>query len=292
MVIFDFSQIMMATFFAHIQYGKNYNPTEPIQPDILKYMILNTLRAILMKFKSDNHDKLVVIACDSKTSWRKNEFPFYKAARKKTRDQSDIDWSQVFPVFESMIQDIKDNFPYIVIDVESAEADDAVGVLTKTYNDSEIIIVSADSDFKQLHRPGVKQWDSIRQRFVSTLDPKTYLLEHILKGDRGDGVPNVLSDGNCFVLSIRQKPLRQKKIDQMVEQYQKINTEMVDWDPIVTNNFIRNRTLIDLDFVPSNIKDTIINQFETQKRSKKSNVLNYLIKNNMPDLIEKLQEFH
>jgi len=289
MLLIDWQQLMYATLHAQSTFGQGQ-----IQPGLLKHSILNVLRGLISRFKEQNTDKIIVICCDSKNSWRKDSFPFYKASRKKVRDASThIDWTEVFPIFDQLKVDLKENFPYIVIDVDQAEADDIIGVLTNHYSKSNVIIVSADKDFLQLHRPGVIQWDNIRSRYLSTTN-NNYLNEHILQGDRGDGIPNVLSDNDCFVIGKRQTTLRQKTIDKMIAELNKLQSdnEMVSWQSDITRNFLRNKLLIDLSMTPQHICDEIIHQFETQKKSpKKSNILNYLMANRMSDLIQHMQEF-
>ena len=62
----------------------------------------------------------------------------------------------------------------------------------------------------------VQQYNPVLSKFVGTGEtPSIYIKEHILKGDRSDGVPNVLSDDNVFVEGRRQRPLSKKKIDSL-----------------------------------------------------------------------------
>lgn len=187
-----------------------------------------------------------------------------------------------------MKTELKENFPYVVIDIEGAEADDIIGTLVHYYT-GRSIIVSGDQDFIQLHNERVIQYDTIRKRYISTSNP-TYLLEHILEGDRGDGVPNVLSDDDSFVAGKRQSPLRQKTVEKMVNDL-KTDAPAVDWDPKITRNYLRNKLMIDLSFTPKELKEEIVQQFESQQNLRKSNVLNYMIANRMSNLLERVQEF-
>jgi hypothetical protein len=57
----------------------------------------------------------------------------------------------------------------------------------------------------------VKQYSPILKRFISTDDPILFVKEHIIRGDRGDGIPNFLSADNVFVLGERQKSINKKK---------------------------------------------------------------------------------
>ena len=42
----------------------------------------------------------------------------------------------------------------------------------------------------------------------------TFLREQIIKGDRSDGVPNILSDDDIFLRDERQKPINKKRLEE------------------------------------------------------------------------------
>jgi 5'-3' exonuclease, N-terminal resolvase-like domain/T4 RNase H, C terminal len=254
--------------------------------DMLRHMMLNTIRAIKNKFCKQYGE--MVIACDARHSWRKNVFSYYKANRKKNRDASDLDWNQIFLILDKIKLEIKENFPYRVIDVLEAEADDIIGTLANTYGVSEpIIIISGDKDFIQLQKnPNVKQYDPVRDRYPSHDDPVAFLKEHIIRGDTGDGIPNYLSDDNCLVVGERQKAIRQAKLDVWLTQ------EPTEFCSDVTlRNYDRNKLLIDLNNTPSDIKDSIIREYQSQANKTKAKLFNYFVKNKLASLLENIQDF-
>jgi hypothetical protein len=225
-----------------------------------------------------------VIACDDRNYWRKQVFPYYKANRKKNRDASEINWAQVFDIFNKIKGEIKDNFPYRVIQVESAEADDIIATLVTENNNETILILSADKDFVQLQKYAtVKQYDPIRKKWIKEDNPQQYLYEHILKGDQGDGIPNILSDDDTFVTDKRQKPMTQKKID--LFKSEGISHEMLK------RNFARNELLVDLTKIPENIRNSVINKYNEENGKDRSKLFNYFISHNLKLLMDSVGDF-
>jgi 5'-3' exonuclease len=227
----------------------------------------------------------MIIACDNKNYWRKQIFPYYKANRKKNIESSEMNWQAIFECMNKIRAELKEYFPYRVIEIESAEADDIIATLVKENSEfapQDILILSGDKDFIQLHRyNNVKQYDPTRKKWVSHPDPNRYLEEHILKGDSGDGIPNVLSEDNTFVVGSRQKPLTQKKIEYILENNKKG----------YERNWSRNAQLIDLSYVPAEIREKVLESFNSQKDKKRDKMFNYFIANKLKHLMEHIGEF-
>lgn len=259
--------------------------------DLIRHLILNNIRMYNKMFREKYGQ--VVIACEG-GSWRREPFPQYKAKRKKSRDGDDRDWDALFGIINQVTKDIEENFPYKVIRVNGAEADDVIGALVEETQEfgkyEDVMIVSADKDFIQLQKyPNVKQYSPMMKKYLNDPNPRKYLAEHILKGDSGDGIPNVLSGDNVFVDGIRQSPMSKKKLEAFMENAEQLDTYM---DSEVYRNYCRNKMLIDLSEIPSSIKEEIINKYENQKVAPKMKILNYLIKNRCKMLIECIEEFH
>ena len=282
MIIVDFNQVVLSNLMMSL--GNHTNAQ--IEENMVRHMVLNALRAFKVKF-GDEFGELVV-ACDNTNVWRKKDFPYYKANRKKSQEKSELDWKGIFECLNKIRQELKDNFPYRIIDVASAEADDVIATLVKYKHDEQnILIMSGDKDFIQLHKyDGVQQYDPVRKRKIAHDNPTRYLAEHILKGDSGDGIPNVLSSDNCFVVGERQKPMTAKKI----AHYLTTDPATIE-DPIVLRNWFRNQQLIDLSFVPSYIEDRVLEQYDSQKGKDRSKLMNYFIANKLKNLMEHMSEF-
>jgi hypothetical protein len=286
MIILDLNQVMISNMMMHL--GNN----SEVDEDLVRHMILNSIRLYKQKFSADYGE--LVIACDDKNYWRKSVFPYYKAHRKEDREKSTHDWNRIFEVLNKIRDEIRDNFPYKVIQVERAEADDIIGVLTAqkgTYlmnDDAErVLILSGDKDFGQLQKyVNVDQFSPVLKKWIKVPDARRFLREHIMKGDRGDGIPNFLSNDSCIINKERQKPLATKKLDLWVDQ----EPEMY-CDERMLRNYKRNEQLVDLEQVPDEIADAILEQYRGYKVPKKSGLLNYFIKNKLKNLMDSIGEF-
>ena len=270
--------------------GKN---AEILSEDLVRHMVLNSLRAHNKKFRKEYGE--MVIACDSGNVWRKQIFPNYKAGRKANREKSEHDWDAIFNMLATIKNEIKTFMPYKVIEVESCEADDIIATLIKKVKNmiipehkKKILILSGDKDFIQLHGPNVRQYNPVLNKFVGKgEDPVIYIREHILKGDRSDGIPNVLSDDNVFIEGRRQKPLSKKKLNNWVNDvffYTNFTEEE-------EKNYNRNRKLIDLSSIPQEIEDKINNEFNDVKVASRDKILGYFINKKLKTLIEVIDEF-
>lgn len=284
-LILDFSSVIIANL--HAQIGL-HNMRE-VEEDLLRHMILNTVRALRVKFKKEE----LIIACDM-GSWRKQAYPYYKANRAKAKEKSDLNWTAIFEIFTKMRNDLRDYFPYRVIEVQGAEADDVIAALVFEYGDNEglamnigtqedIIIVSPDKDFAQLHRfPNVKQFDPIKKKWIEHVDADAYLVDHVIKGDSGDGVPNIMSDDDTFMIpGKRQKPMTAKRLEEfrasIPDEFKK--------------NFDRNTLVIDLRNTPQSLRTEIIEVYKQQAGKDRSQIFNYMMKNKLRNLLEAIQEF-
>ena len=259
--------------------------------NLIRHMILNSIRMYRQKFHREYGE--VVIVADGAGNWRKDAYPQYKASRKKSRDESSIDWEEMFRIINMIRDEIRDNFPYKVMHQYGCEADDVIAQIameTQEFGKHEpVMIVSADKDFIQLQKyDNIKQFSPMTKKYVKHENPRLYMMEHIFRGDGGDGVPNVLSDDNVFVEGRRQSPVTKKKIEAWLEA-EDLQSAMGD---DIYRNFLRNKKLIDLMETPQNIKTEIINTYESQDPSKnKSKVFNYLIQKRCKLLLESVQEF-
>ena len=281
MILVDFNQVMISNMM--FQLGNHTNI--PLEEGLFRHMVLNSIRTYKQQFGNKYGE--IVIACDDRNYWRKQLFPYYKANRKKNRDQSEINWNLVFEIFNKIRVEIKEYFPYRVVIVDSVEADDIIATLTVENKDDNILILSSDKDFIQLQKnKNVKQFDPIRKKWIKHDDPERYLFEHILKGDAGDGIPNILSDDDTFVSSEkRQKPMTQKKIDLMYDN----RTDVLELEMHV--RFMRNKQLVDLSMIPTYVKDQIISKYNDEANKDRSKIFNYFIKYKLKHLMENVGEF-
>ena len=269
---------------ANLMMNLKMNDGKTIDENMVRHMILNSIRMYRMEHHSEYGE--VVLTWDSKHSWRRDYYPEYKAGRRKGREESDLDWDDIFGTLNKIRNEIKENFPYKYLEVFGAEADDIIGFLCEENRDEKIMIISGDKDFIQLQKyPNVKQWSPITKKDVNGFDPTIYLKEHILKGDTSDGVPNVLSPDNTFVDGLRQRPLSRKKIQSW------LIGGGSNWNDEVKRNFQRNSTLIDLSRTPEELKNQIRLEYNNAPHGDRSKLLNYFMQNKLKELTENIGEF-
>jgi hypothetical protein len=282
MILIDYSGISIAPI---VMAQAKFN-----DENLLRHMILNTIRMYRQKFKEYGE---VVIVADGGGNWRKEVYPEYKFKRKESREESKIDWDEAFRIINMVLQEIKDHMPYKVIHQWGCEADDSIAEIVKWTqefgNYEKVMIVSADKDFKQLQKfDNVRQYSPITKKLIKVDNPRLELEEHILTGDAGDGVPNVLSDDKVFAEGRRQNILSAKKKEVLMNDPKALGEE-------VYRNYLRNKKMIDItesSALPEHTRKEIINTFETQNKSEyKNKVLNYFIKYQCRNLIEILDEF-
>jgi hypothetical protein len=283
MIIIDYSQISIASFYAQ--------PNAELSEEFLRHMILNTIRMYSHKYKAEYGE--IVLACDGGNSWRKGVFPPYKAHRKKAREDSGMDWKLFFTYLNQIREEIKENFPYKVIHLQHVEADDVIATLVKETQEfgknEPVMIISSDKDFIQLQKyKNVKQFSPIQKKLVTDSNPRLYLFEHIIRGDSGDGIPNILSADTTFVDGNRQTPVSKKKIDTWLEKAEDLQSVM---DVEVYRNYQRNKLLIDLDMIPKDYTDSIMYAYEQQPVAPRARILDYLIKKRCKMLVESVSEF-
>ncbi len=290
MIVVDFNQTLISSLMSQI----GSNPNKELSENLIRHMVLSAILSYKKKFGAEFGQ--LVFAADDKNYWRKDIFPYYKAGRKKMREESGFDWKLIFNTLNKIRDEIKEYFPYKVIQVDKAEADDIIATLCKHApvkrvglfeQEEPILIVSGDKDFLQLHKySNVKQYSPILKKYLYTDSPEKYLKEHILKGDRGDGIPNFLCEDSRIVDGIKQTGISEKKLFVWVQQ----NPE--DFcNEAQLRNYNRNKQLVDLTYIPENIEKQILEKFAEEPKGAKSKLFNYFVSNGLKHLMENLADF-
>jgi len=283
MILIDLNQVLISNLMQQI----GSNPKIKLDEDLIRHMVLNSLRSYTKQFRQKYGH--VVICCDSKKYWRRDVFPFYKSNRKKDRDASNLDWNAIFEILNKIRDELKEYFPGRVIEVEGAEADDIIGTLAvRASANEDVLILSSDKDFVQLQKyPNVYQYSPILKRYIQSDNPHQFIKEHIIRGDRGDGIPNFLSPDNTFALGERQKTINTKKLTEWINKAPEefcINDQML-------RGYKRNQMLVDLDFIPETIRSKIVEAYDSATVGTKQKLMNYFIEKRLRNMIEVLDEF-
>ena len=281
MILVDLNQVLISNLMAQTR-GKAENIPNK---EMVRHMVINSLRGFNLKFKSQYGSK-VVLCADAGDPWRRDIFPNYKHARRKGRVDSATDWDHIFNVITEIKHEIAENFPYVMMYIEKAEADDIIATLVK-HIDEPIIIISGDKDFVQLQtKSNVKQYSPIQKVFVGEgLDPKKFLHEQIIKGDRSDGIPNILSPDDIFLTKEKQRPINKKRLEEWS------TVASIPLGSETSKYYQRNKTLIDLSCIPEELERTIINTYKNYKIPSRSKLLPYFMEHKLKALMTNIGDF-
>ena len=297
MILIDYSQVALA---AILTFQRELKGNEVEVKNLIRHVTLSTIKSYKKKYGKEYGN--VVICCDGRKYWRKEFFQHYKGMRKTNREKSDLDWGLIFDTLSEMRKDLATYFPYKVLHVDRAEADDIIAVLTKYAQENELIqqglveepqkilILSSDKDFKQLQLyPSVKQWSPMQKKYVTATKKEIieHKIEHIVKGDAGDGVPNILSKDDVFMIGERQKPMSAKRLQEFfAEGYKACKTDDE------RRNWHRNATLVDFEHIPADVNDEIVSAYINNKPTgDKMAIMQYLIDNKCRLLLDELEDF-
>ena len=281
MILIDLNQVMISNLMAQNRGNLSELPSE----DAVRHSILNTIRAFNVKFKDEYGE--MVLCSDAADPWRRDIFPNYKHQRRKGRVESQIDWEGLFYIMSNIREEFKFKLPYRVLHIDKAEADDIIATLVKHQTEDLYLIISGDKDFIQLqHYGNVYQFSPLLKSFIGEqLDATVFLREQIIKGDRSDGVPNILSDDDIFLRDERQRPINKKRLEEWS------NIDNIPLGSETRKYYDRNKRLIDLSMIPENISQSIINRYNNYKVNDRSLLLQYFIDNKLKALIENINDF-
>lgn len=297
MILVDYSQVALANILSFKSELTRGSDAEIV--NLIRHTTLSTLKYYKKKYGKEYGQ--MVICCDGRKYWRREFFEHYKAGRKKSRDASDLNWTLIFDTLSQLRQDLVENFPYKVVHVDRAEADDVVAVLAKYTQDNELvttglveepqetIILSSDGDFIQLQKYGnIAQWSPMQKKYVKANKKELHekYITHIVKaGD--DGIPNILSPDDIFIQGIRQKPISAKRLAEFMEK----GFDACQND-VERRNWHRNETLISFDHIPVDVSTEILDTYLNSKPVKdKMKIMTYLVKHRCKLLLEEIEDF-
>jgi len=280
-VLVDYNQVFISGLMKQPSLMK-----EGVQIDLVRHIVLNQIRMYRTKYIKEYGE--LVICCDNRNYWRKSVFPFYKGNRKKMRETSDYDWNGIFEGLNQVKSELYENFPYKVIEVCTCEADDIIAIIVSHFPASPTLILSGDKDFMQLQKfDHVKQYSPMQKKFLQCDQPEQKLREHILRGDKSDGIPNILSGDDSIVNEDkRQSPLTRVKVEKWLNQ-QPIQLE----DKTLQEHYDRNEKLVDLTKVPDDLTNQIKDAYDNSMPNGREKLFGYMIKHRLKNLIEHIEEF-
>ena len=285
MILIDTSQLILSeAAVEYIHTPERYNKSS-LQKSVIK-KIINVLKQYKRTFGG------VVLCVDYPfKSWRHGIFEHYKFTRKAHKETMDFDWDKYFTYYNDILESFRANLPVKIIMCQGAEGDDVIATLTKHFHTREnILIWSSDRDFLQLQKyNNVQQYSYKKKEMLRVDDPVMSLNEKIVQGDKGDGIPNCLSNDKVFVNGERQKRITDKVKFALLENGKPPEQNAPNRE--ILENLERNRKLIDFDCIPIELDKSIIECYNTYIPPKKSNFQKFLLSNGLMDMINMIKLF-
>lgn len=303
----DISNLAMAAVFA--QQGKmQYVPSgthitesekaykQEISLSFVRFLILNTIAKNVKTFRNEYPN--IVLCFDNSDGgyWRKKIAPYYKQNRKEDRQESTFPFADYFAALTEVKQELKENFPYIILDVKSAEADDCIAASVKylSMSGTPTLIISADGDFKQLQLyDNVRQWSPTLKKDVKVTkyEAQYEKMVKILKGDRKDNVSPMKMRSNYWLTRVegeRAASVPTKFIHSCVEAGDNVLDLLTEEEKL---RFIENRNLIDFDYIDKELVNEIVDVVTTYKVNPRSKIYPYLVKTGNSVLSTRMGDF-
>ena len=233
--------------------------------NVYKGKLLSNILRLISQFP---HRK-VILACEGGNSWRKDLFPEYKAQRASNRAKDKIDYEKFFKMLDKFTEELKDLLcNCIFVKYNRIEGDDIIAILTKHLCErgDSVVNVSTDGDFLQLCKyDNYEQWNPVQAKYMSVIDPKLYLIEKTIFGDKSDNIPHI-----------------RHGIGKVTAKNLACKTDFHEWliEENLQDNFDKNYKLIAFDAIPIEIEKNILDTYNNYK-PKTINMISKLIEMNL-----------
>jgi 5'-3' exonuclease len=230
-------------------------------PEFISHLIL---QSILFNADRLGASKVnpIIMALDS-PSWRHKYYDEHKPDTLDYRNEKykghrvkdeTIPWDEIFGIYNAVMEGITKYTDFHVMKVPNAEADDIIAVLSDVYKSrgEQVYIVSSDKDFLQLQDEGkVDIYDPLKNQWKPIVDVPKWKKIHTIVGDKSD---------NILAIKPRTKEATAEKMLKDLDALLQTNHEMkAKWD--------FNQVMIDFDFIPAEIKNSIIEHMDKQDHS-------------------------
>jgi len=238
-----------------------------------------------------------VVFCFEGRSWRKDYYEPYKRNRKEARDaltpREQEEDERYFQAFDELKEFIEKRTNCTVLQHPTCEADDFIARFIQNHPDDNHVIISSDSDFYQLLANNVSQYNGITNQHIRldgvyndkgkpvidkktkeqkvVGDPEWLLFEKCIRGDNADNIFSAYPGAR--VKGTKNKVgLTEAFEDRKGKGFNWNNFMLQKWtdhegvEHRVLDDYLRNRSLIDLTAQPEEIKqvldETIVKQVQ------------------------------
>jgi len=246
------------------------------------HLTLASVNQAVRKYSIDH-----VVFCLEGRSFRKDIYAPYKKNRvvdQMSITEEEAEESRMFwETYEKFTTYIKEKTNVTVLRHERAEADDMIARFIHLHPDDDHFIISTDTDYNQLITEKVKQYNGVTGELATLQgyfkengkpvldkeknpklleDPEYLLFKKLIRGDSSDNVfpayPGVREVGSKNKVGIKEAFEDRHKMgfnynNFMLQRY----TDHEGQEIRVKDAFERNKTLIDLNAQPQEIKDIV-----------------------------------
>jgi hypothetical protein len=274
--VFDFNNLCVRHYFIKDVEAETDHPNL----QLWRYRIIESVYNSLFK-ESDVNE--ILLAVDAKKSWRKLYWSRYKESREGKRDAAKIDWNLFHREYETLCDDIQENLPFKVLRVQTAEADDIIGVICLEKKEKEFVIISNDEDFLQLTSSRVRLYHPAKMTYVSVPDTEKFIVEKCLTGQAKDDIFNIKTpiDWPKDKRKPGFGPVSAEKV--MKDGYEK----WLEKEKLV-ERFHINRVLIDLKLIPNAVKSRVLGEYHNYKHPDPSLSYEFFKKNNFTGFLDNM----
>ena len=275
-LIFDFNNLAVRHYFIKDILAETLSP----DLQLWKYRVIESIYNSL--FKEDDV-KEIILAVDDKRSWRKVYWNRYKESREGKRQVAKIDWNVFHKEFESFGNEIQNYLPFKVLKIQSAEADDIIGVICLEKTEKEFVVISNDEDFLQLTSDRVRLYHPLKMTYVSVPDTELFIVEKCLTGQAKDDIFNIKTP-------IDWPKGKRKPGFGEVSAKKVIKDGYENWlkKEKLEERFHLNRVLIDLKLIPNVVKSRVLNEYNNYRLPDPSLFYEFFKNNNFVGFLEKI----
>lgn len=274
--------IFFATIKSYIKINPDFNADEEYEwtnnkifMDLYDKKYIQSINTIRFKYSIPPENIIIARDCRREQIWRMKIYPEYKATRKTTCkfQNKQFNIGNIFKhIYANLYPKIEEKFNYTILKIDDAEADDVIAVMSKKIHEIDknrlIVIITNDNDYLQLINEKILIWNLQNQLLNSKVEkhPNQILLQKIILGDISDNIKPCLTQEN--------------EINDVLQNKSALN-KMIETNNNFKQLYERNKTLIDFNYIPQDIKKNIIN--------KCSHICDALIKQQRNEHIQKLK---
>ena len=250
-IFIDTSYLVFYKYFSALYWCKkkniNINPSDVLNDNVFMNRYKKTFEDAIIDISNTYNIPMenIIFAkdCPRHEIWRTKLYPEYKGTRDDKKDQFD---KGIFKyTYSIMIPWLQDKYDCKDMEVDCLEADDIIALSTDPilgkYPACKFVVITNDNDLIQLSVKGVEIYNLQKQNICNRVcDPENYLDMKVIMGDKSDNIPAIVDKcGDRTAVKLVNEPATLASVLQNAD---------------ALRQFKLNRTLIDFNFIPDDLK--------------------------------------